>query len=244
MSRKIALVGTCPSGQLATQLPDDWECWVCSPGNDGFPRIDLWFELHGDLDFPGENWWPYLNWLNMQRFPVMVNRIDLIPRGLLFPIDQAVSIFSDYFFSCQPALMFAYALMQEGVSDIGLFGLDMQARSEYQLQKPCMLHFAWLAGQRGIRVLAPPESEALISPPIYGYNLMSPMARKLRVRQMEAAAEIRKLDEQIRTAELRRAHFRGVADDNDWTMQTWTGGVYRETAEVVRIGPRRVNEKE
>jgi len=72
MSRKVALIGTCPSRNLALALPEDWECWVCSPGNQNFPRVDLWFELHGDLDFPGEDWRPYLDWLNAQSFPVMV----------------------------------------------------------------------------------------------------------------------------------------------------------------------------
>jgi len=152
-------------------------------------------------------------------------------------------MFSDYFFSSQPALMMAYAI-SEGATEIGLFGLDMQAKSEYSHQKPSMLHFCWLAGQRGISVSAPMESEALISPPIYGYNLMSPMARKLRVRNMEIREEIAKMDGEIRTLEMRRQHFRGVLDENDWAMQTWTGGVYREENEVQRIVPRLVNEKE
>ena len=242
MGRKIALVGTCASRDLALQLPPEWECWVCSPGNDKFPRIDLFFELHGDLDFPGENWWPYLNWLNAQTFPVMVHRQDLIPRGEVFPIERMVKEFGDYFFTSQPALMIAYAITQQP-EEIGLFGLDMQAKSEYAHQKPSMLHFVWLAMLRGITVMAPDESEAIVAPPIYGYNLMSPMARKLRARNMEVRQQIAQMERDKAILEARLMHFRGVLDENDWALQTWTGGLYRETGEVHQVAkPQLVKE--
>lgn len=242
MGRRIALIGTCPSRDLALQLPDSWETWVCSPGNDTFPRVDLWFELHGDLDFPGEDWWPYLNWLNAQAFPVMAHRTDLIPRAERFPIEKMVADFGDYFFSSQPALMMAYAITQEP-EEIGLFGLDMQAKSEYHHQKPGMLHFVWLAAHRGIRVMAPDESEALVPPPIYGYNLMSPMARKLRVRNIEVRNQLAKMDRDMAVLEAKRQHFRGVLDENDWALQTWTGGLHRDAGEVQQVAkPQLVKE--
>lgn len=236
--RKIALVGTCPSGQLALLLPPEWELWVCSPGNDTFPRVDLWFELHGDLDFPGEDWRPYIEWLNRQDFPHMVHRQDLFPRGERFPVEQMVKEFGDYFFTSQPALMFAYALSLKP-DEIGLFGLDMQANSEWSFQKPAMLHFCWLAMQRGVQVMCPDESEALIPMPIYGYNLNSPIGRKLRVRSMELKREIGRLDREIAQMNEKRTHFRGALDQNEWAMQTWTSGLYRETGEVHQVMPLR-----
>jgi hypothetical protein len=238
MGRRVALIGTCPSGQLALHLPPEWELWVCSPGNDTFPRIDLWFELHGDLDFPGEDFRSYIAWLNQQEFPQMVHRTDLFPRGRRFPIEDMVKEFGDFFFTSQPALMFAYALSQQP-EEIGLFGLDMQANSEYAHQKPAMLHFAWLAMQRGVRVLCPDESEALIPMPIYGYNLNSPIGRKLRVRSIELRNEITKLDAQIARLSEKRTHFRGALDQNEWAMQTWTHGLYRETGDVQQVAPHR-----
>lgn len=234
MDRKIALVGTCASRALSLQLPPEWELWVCSPGNDTFPRVDLWFELHGDLDLPGENWAPYISWLNQQQFPQMVHRVDLFPRGQRFPIEQMVVEFGDYFFSSQPAMMMAYAITQKPV-EIGLFGLDMQAKSEYHHQKPSMLHFCWLAAQRGIMVMAPDESEVLVAPPIYGYNLMSPMARKLRARNLEVSQTVRQTEADIAKLQAKLSHFRGVLDENDWALQTWTGGLYVETGEVRRV---------
>lgn len=241
---KIAIVGTCPSSRmLACSLPADWSIWVCSPGNDDYPRVDLWFELHGDLDMPEERgrFAPYLAWLNAQPFPVMAQRLDLIPRATEFPIERMVEEFGPAFFTSQPAMMLAYAIsMMSGrqeANEIGLFGLDMAAQSEYHHQKPAVLHFAYLAHQRGIKISAPLESEVLCPPPLYGYSLTTPMGRKLRVRQQEVVAQIVDMDRQIRELEMRRQHFRGVLDENDWTQQTWTGGFQRPRDEV-RVQPR------
>jgi hypothetical protein len=238
MGRKIALVGTCPSNVLALQLPADWELWVCSPGNDRFPRVDLWFELHGDLDMPGETLQPYIDWLNRQDFPQMVHRVDLFPRGQRFPIEEMVKLYGDYFFTSQPALMLAYALSLKP-EEVALFGLDMQATSEYAAQKPAMLHFVWLAMQQGVRVMCPDESEALIPLPIYGYNLNSPIGRKLRIKGWEFRAEIARLDKIIADATARRAHLAGALDQNEWALQTWTSGLHRENGEVQQVAPHR-----
>lgn len=240
MTKKIAIVGTCPSSRgLALELPPDWEVWVCSPGNDGFPRVDVWFELHCDLDYytEGKAWFRYLDWLNLQHFPVYAQRVDLIPRAKLFPHEQLVNEFSHFFFTSQPAWMLAFAISQ-GATDIGLFGLDMAARSEYSHQKPAILHFALMAQQRGIKVYAPPESDVLCPPPLYGYSYNSPVGRKLRVRQLEVEAHIADMDRQIRELELKRQHYRGVRDENDWAQQTWTGGLYREQGEVLHVAPK------
>ena len=235
MNKSIAIVGTCPSSShLALRLPSNWELWVCSPGNTNYPRVDAWFELHCDLDYPEENFADYIEWLNSKTFDVYAQRLDLFPKALLFPHEKLVSEFGPYFFTSQPAWMFAFAV-SSGATEIGLFGLDMAAKSEYQHQKPAILHFTQIAEQRGIRVLVPPESDVLQPPPLYGYSFNSPMARKLRVRQLEIEREISIMDAEIRRLELRRQHFRGVLDENDWTQQTWTGGVYHEQGNVIKI---------
>lgn len=235
--KKIAIVGTCPSSRmLACGLPPDWRVWVCSPGNDDFPRIDLWFELHGDLDFPceGGRWGKYIEWLNAAPFSLMAQRLDLFPNAEPFPIEKLVGEFGPCWFTSQPAMMLAYAI-HIGVTDVALFGLDMAAKSEYFHQKPAMLHLAEEARRRGIRVVAPMESEVLTAPPIYGYSMNSPMGRKLRTRQLEIEQELRRMDNEIRLLEMRRQHFRGVLDDIDWTQQTWTGGLWTEDQEVTRV---------
>lgn len=239
MVERIAIVGTCPSSRmLALGLPDDWKVWVCSPGNDDFPRVDLWFELHDDLDVPEERgrFASYLAWLNAQSFPVMAQRLDLIPRAKLFPHAQLVQEFGPAFFTSQPAWMLAFAI-EHKPAEIALFGLDMAAQSEYHRQKPAVLHFAFLAQARGIKISAPLESEVLCPPPLYGYSLTTPMGRKLRVRQMEIQAQIADMERQVGALQSRLQHFRGVLDENDWTQQTWTGGL-TQPQDQIRIQPR------
>ena len=164
---------------------------------------------------------------------------DLIPRADIFPHERLVKEFSHFFFTSQPAWMMAFAI-SEKASQIGLFGLDMAARSEYAHQKSAILHFALIAQQRGIEVFAPPESEVLYPPPLYGYSFNSPMGRKLRVRQLEVEQQIAEMDKQISNLERKRQHFRGVLDENDWTQQTWTGGVYREEGKVLKMAAPKV----
>jgi hypothetical protein len=217
------------------RLPSDWKIWACSPGNTDLQRIDTWFELHGDLDhaIEGGKWEPYLAWINLHGFEVYAQDQHLIPRAKTFPVEELLREFGENFFSSQPAWMMAFAIYK-GATDIALFGLDMAARTEYHFEKPNMLHFAWLAQQRGIRVMAPPESEVLAPPPLYGYSLNSPMARKLRIRYLELEEEVQKMDAQIAVLQAKRQHFQGCLDDCDWAMQTWTGGLYREQNEVVK----------
>ena len=221
---------------LALELPDDWELWVCSPGNENFPRIDAWFELHGDLDFPceGGRWFRYLDWINSRNFTVYAQDQTLIPRAITFPAEKLCGEFGSFFFTSQPAWMFAFA-MAEGAADIGLFGLDMAARSEYAQQKSAISHFCWVASQKKINILAPPESEVLQPPPLYGYSYNSSMGRKLRVRQLEVEAQLRELDQQIEELRMKRQHFRGVLDENDWTQQTWTGGQIPNRGDLIRL---------
>ncbi len=218
---KVAIVGTCPSSRLLSQrLPSDWKIWACAPGNEGvLQRVDLWFELHGDLDFPSEGgmWQPYFDWVNKQSFPVFAQDTKLIPRAMRFPVEELLKEFGYYFFSSQPAWMFAYAIHIKA-KEIGLYGH----------QKPAILHFAQIAAQHNIKVLVPPESEVLQPPPLYGYNYNSPIGRKLRTRQREVEEQVRELDEQIEMLRMKRQHFRGVLDENDWSQQTWTGGLYKD----------------
>lgn len=228
-ARKIAIVGTCPSSRtLALRLPADWEVWVCSAGNENFPRVDAWFELHGDLECPweGDRWGRYLDWLNGQTFPLWAQDLRLMPRAKRFPVERLLQRFGPYFFSSQIAWMFAFAMDQKA-SHIGIFGVDMAARSEFASQKPGLLHLIWLAEREGIEIVAPPESEILEPPPLYCYSFNSPMGRKLRVRQLEVEQEVAKMDAQIAELTAKRQHFRGVLDDLDWVQQTYTGGLHR-----------------
>ncbi len=225
---KVAIVGTCPSSRmLAQELPPDWEIWTTSPDNIArFSRVDRWFELHGDVDFDwhadGQNFGPYISWLNQQTFRIYAQDKRLIQNAIVFPAEDMIKKFGGYWFTSSMAWMMAFAI-DEGVEAIGLYGMDMAAKSEYHAQKPGIHRFIELAEERGIEVHAPPQCEVLQPPPLYGYSLCTPMGRKMKVREWETRAMINRLESELDTTRLKLQHFYGVLDDIDWAQQTWTG---------------------
>lgn len=224
---KVALVGTTPTSRMLAPYSDpSWEIWACSPDNAGaLPRVNRWFEIHSDLGFPGGEDWekPYIAWLNAQTFDrLYVSRPDLFPNGTIFPKDELVARFSPLFFTSTPAWMLALA-MTMGVKQVGLYGLDMAAKSEYRQQRPGFHHFIYLAEQMGIEFTAPLESDILQPAPLYGYDLATPYGRKLEVRRKELMARVAKLDVTINGATRERAFLEGALDDIDYHQTVWTG---------------------
>jgi len=55
------------------------------PGNMGvLPRIDAWFEIHGNLLWPEHKHYgePYINWLKQQTFPIYMQNQELVPNAI------------------------------------------------------------------------------------------------------------------------------------------------------------------
>lgn len=229
MSKKIALVGTCPSSKMLAPYGDpSWEIWACGPdnaGDGGLPRVDRWFEIHGDLGLPGGEAWEksYIDWLNQQSFPLIVTRQDLFPRGLMLPKDLLIKVFSPLFFSSTPAWMLGMALVEQA-EVIGLYGLDMSSRHEYLIQRPGMHHMIWAAENIFKRVIiAPMESDILQPAPLYGYDLSTPRGRKTEIRRREVQARVSGLDKQIAALTTERTMLSGALDDLDYFQTIWAG---------------------
>jgi hypothetical protein len=95
---KIALIGTAPSSRMLAPFGDPtWKIWACSPGNQGdlLPRIDAWFEIHGNMLWPENKHYgaPYLEWLKKQTFPVYMQSREWVPQAIPLPIDELVAEF-------------------------------------------------------------------------------------------------------------------------------------------------------
>jgi len=223
---KVALVGSAPSSNLLAPFADpSWKIWACSPDNAGkLPRVDLWFELHGDLGWPEYQHWavPYLAWLNEQSFPVYAQDQSFIARATTFPKPELIRRFGCYFFTSSFAWMIAYAIA-EGATDIGLFGIDMSTDDEYLRQRPGFQHFLMLAMSMGIKIMAPNESDILQPSPLYGYSVATPIGRKLEVRKKELHARIEALKAQRNQIDWQITHLSGAADDIDYVISVWTG---------------------
>lgn len=223
---KVALIGTAPSSRLLAPFADpSWKIWACSPGNmNMLPRVDLWFELHGNLLWPecksyGE---PYIEWLKRQTFPVYMQDQRYVESALVFPKDEMVKEFGKDFFTSSFAWMMAYAIHQ-GAKEIALYGIDMASRDEYILQRPGFYFFRHIAQQRGIKVFAPHESDIMQSPGLYGYSEVTPFGRKILAREQEIKDRVQQMKAQRDQLNHNVTYLEGAIEDLDYVKSIWLG---------------------
>jgi hypothetical protein len=225
---KVALLGTAPSSRmLAPFSNDEWEIWACSPDNahGRLPRVTRWFEIHGDLGWPESAGWgapAYIEWLNMQEFPIYAQDQSYILDAITFPKDDLVRKFTPYFFTSTFAWMMAFAIDSK-VKEILLYGIDMMLEDEYAEQRPAMHHFIALAAANGIKVGAPDESPILAAPPLYGYRDSTPMGRAQAVHIAELEARIREMKKLVKENEHNITYLEGARDQAVKQRDTWSG---------------------
>jgi hypothetical protein len=222
----VALIGTAPSSRMLAPFNDlSWKIWACSPGNmNQIPRADLWFELHSNLLWPEHEAYgrPYLEWLQKQTFPVFMQDQKQVPRATVFPKNEIVAIFGDSFFTSSFAWMMAYAI-QQGATEIALYGIDMASRDEYIRQRPGFFFFRYLAEQRGIKVSAPHESDIMQSPALYAYVDSTPFGRKILARRQEVSGRINGMTGERDRLTNSIGYLQGAMEDLDYFESIWSG---------------------
>jgi hypothetical protein len=224
---KVALIGTAPSSRMLAPYNDPtWKIWCCSPGNmNVVPRFDVWFELHGNMlwsEYKDSYGLAYVEWLKKLTVPLFMQSQEWCPNAITFPMREMVAEFGGDFFTSSFTWMMAFAI-KSGASEIALYGIDMASRDEYILQRPGFYFFRTMARMRGIKVIAPHESDIMQPPGLYGYSDVTPFGRKLYARKREIAERIAGLRQQEEAAKTNRIYLEGAAEDNDYTMAIWMG---------------------
>jgi hypothetical protein len=223
---KVALIGTAPSSRMLAPFSDPtWKIWGCSPGNQNvLPRVDLWFELHSNLLWPEHEAYgrPYLEWLNKQTFPVLMQDQKHVPRATVYPKNEMVAMFGDSFFTSSFAWMMAYA-MHQGAVEIALYGIDMASRDEFIRQRPGFFFFKYLAEQRGIKVSAPNESDIMQAPALYAYVDSTPFGRKILARRQEVSGRINGMSQEKDRLVNSIGYLQGALEDLDYFESIWGG---------------------
>lgn len=223
---KVALIGTAPSSRLLAPFGDSsWQIWACSPGNQNIlPRVDAWFELHGNLLWPECKTYgaPYIEWLKQQKFPVYMQDQSFIPHAEVFPKEDMIKEFGKDFFTSSFAWMMAYAI-HKGAKEISLYGIDMASRDEYILQRPGFFYFRQVALQRGIKVSAPHESDIMQSPGLYGYSEVTPFGRKILAREQEIKERLAGMRQQRDQLIHNITYLEGAVEDLDYIKSIWLG---------------------
>jgi hypothetical protein len=165
---KIAILGSHSATRLKAPFTDaDWQIWACSPANSGgiLPRVDAWFEMHVPYrsDTRPDD---YIDWL--ATLPLVhvrdANALERIPGAVLWPDDDLKARFGRFFFTSSIAHVFARAISRNP-QVIGLWGVHMASREEYEDQRAGCQYFIQKAWDAGIEVIVPP-GVTLLEPPV------------------------------------------------------------------------------
>ncbi len=225
---KVAVIGTAPSSRMLAPFQDpSWTIWGCSPGNmNVIPRFDAWFEIHGNLMWPANQHYGagYIEWLKKQTCPIYMQEAQMygVPNAVAYPMKAMVKEFGGDFFTSSFAWMMALAINM-GATEIGLFGVDMASREEYILQRPGFYFFRHMARTRGIKVIAPNESDIMQPPGLYGFSDVQPFARKLHARKEEVRGRIGQMEQERARLNENITYLKGADEDIDYTLSIWSG---------------------
>ena len=162
---KVAIVGTAPSTfPMAPWDDPEWEIW-CLNDMHVVPlkRWDRWFQVHpyNDLDFgtsagaglsghvidDRSDAEKHIEWAKGQSKPIYCMAPDhhLFKRGVAIPKEEMIERYGTFFLSSAVAWMMAVAIDENGITDLGLYGVDMAETSEYAHMKPGVKFFKWVA---------------------------------------------------------------------------------------------------
>lgn len=181
---KIAIVGTAPSSRRDAPYNSDWKIWSLGGNFKDISSWDRWFELHSpdvlkSANIPDEMW-RFLERAGDKLYTGFYHKN--LPSAQRYPIDSITQKYGRYFTS-SIAYMIALAI-DEGATDIGLWGVDMAAEDEYSHQRSCCEHYLGIARGAGINVSVAKESPLLRAERMYAFEYDN-LSSELLVRQHE-----------------------------------------------------------
>ena len=232
---RIALIGSAPSSVRFGPYDDgSWQIWGCSPGAQPFARrVNAWFEIHRwepPNGYTGLKPWfmpDYLSWLASLQCPVyMIEPVPQLPNSVAYPKDAMLEEFGPYYMASSLSWMVCLAVAA-GAKEIGLWGVDMAAREEWNFQRTALQCLLWHisdANKRSpfkIKVTIPPESDLWVPPVLYGFCENNPEFIKLMTKKFEFSQRFHAAKQKIDEGIQEMKHFEGAADSNDYMLATW-----------------------
>ncbi len=220
-TRKIAVIGTTPHRADAPYDDPGWEIWGVGRWHPDGRRWDRWFEVH-DLVTLTSDYDDPLEYLAESGKSIYVREpTPKIPNGVVYPRETIVEKFGGtYFLTSTIAWMMALAL-HEGVTHLGLWGVDMATAGEYATQKPGCKHFIAVARLVGVNVVVSKRSDLLREPPPYP-DPETLLARKIKDRVADVEKHLGQRQAQLKSLELEIAHLRGMKFDLQYFIDNWT----------------------
>ena len=213
-TKKIAILGTCPSRMQAPLGDLSWDIWTIGPGGKNSNRWNVLFEIHGKGTWP-EGFAEYLQELKAERPPKRIFTEDPMPdwpANVVYPKDQLYAKYGRKWFTSSISYALALALaLEEGVTELGVFGIDLESGEEYVHQYDGARYFLDLARLAGVNLILPAGCGLMRDPLPYPNSYESHIAMTLqskmdylgqlvgqkRAQHGQLAAEINHIDGEI-----------------------------------------------
>jgi hypothetical protein len=213
--RKIALIGTSPTGKCGPFDDPAYEIWGVSARGPYVTRANRWFELHR-LDGEPPDW--AASWrTEMKRFTkdigvvlMMYPEKDLAPVVESYPVSKITARFGTYFMTSTFSWMMALAIDEmrplgpDGFArafangdEIMIRGVEMEYGGEYRQQRSGFRHFISLAQSLGIRVDRDVSGGLVYEPVPYPFWQDDPHLNKLERRNTDCVAKTKDISKSL-----------------------------------------------
>lgn len=248
---KIAILGTAPSSMELAPFKDmSWAIWACSPAAYSVcakNRSDVWFEPHrwmptppGQFGAPGTKPWfspEFDTFLSKHKGPVFMSGVQpSIPSSVRIPYESLIKKYGHYFWSSTICYMLAMAIDQRPKA-IGLWGIDMSAREEYDYQRPAVQHFIGLAMAMGIDVVIPAESDIMRPSTMYGIGEHSPRHIKMLARLAEIRANKAAAQAAVENSQRTLLQLAGAEAELAYMLKHWCDDITPDLRQAVSYAP-------
>lgn len=162
------ILGTCPS-RLTGPLADmSWDVWTIGPGGKNSNRWNVLFEIHGKGTWP-EGFAEYLHELKQERPPRRIYTEQPMPdwpANVVYPREHLFAKYGPKWFTSSISYALALAL-EENVTDLAIFGIDLESGEEYEHQFHGARYFIDLARLCGVNIIMPRGCGLLRNPMPY-----------------------------------------------------------------------------
>lgn len=209
--RRIALVGTASSGVGAPFDDPSFEIWGVSMRAPYVTRANRWFELHRLDGEPPEwaaSWRETLKGFSSDIGEVLMfwPEYKLAPKVIAYPYNKIAERFGTYFMTSSFSWMMALAIDEmrpldnnghpqsfHNGDEISIFGVDMEAGTEYRQQRSGFRHYIDLARALGIIVTRDVAGGLVFEPSPYPFIQDDPILCKLERRNGEIKGGLARL---------------------------------------------------
>lgn len=241
--KRVAIVGFAPHWIEAPFDDEDVEIWSLNEFYDVAPSQLLkprqegrlrWFEIHvRETEYEGN---PFLHSRNKSNehaaklaalgCPVYMHRQwHDIPNSVPYPKDAIIAKYGRYFTN-SISWMLALAI-EEGFTEIGLYGVDMATNTEYGYERPsCEYVLGWVRAL-GIRLVMPESCDLIKSAFLYGFEVdrASFARKKLEKRVEEVRARRHHVENQMEALRNTQMQLLGAEENTKYIREILIGNL-------------------